>query len=369
MSIFFYDNFSDHFLLNTKYKRKNEINPLGAFPSLPHNNLSRLIIDKRIKILSFLSFPCNKVCVESCYLNSQGISFRINQTGEVPLLIYSFDKDIDFSLVKNFYAYVQIFNWFLSLRIVLLDKDQNILSIFQNINIPLFRKILKIDFVRTDNNPLTNVRFIKIEVITNSKMKIDIFFIGASYKNIFYDNFTFIQSLANGFLNTIEITDNSSSSNNRTLSLVNTGSLNIFSNSDPYNHIFNSPAGLSFYVTVNASILYKNVNILPGNHILHIPLFVIRLVANSFSIIADDGSGNILGSTNINSNGFSFITIPINNTSLINNLRIIIQNNNSINIDSSIFFQANPTFPTFLLNTNTLSLGLIEGIIFYILLL
>jgi len=364
MSNFFYDNFSDHFLLCTNYKRKIEINPLGAFPGLPYNNVSRLAVDKKIQMISNFN-PLDRFCVESCYLRPQGIRFRIKQVGETPLLIYSFDRDIDFSLVRNFYAYIQVFNWFSSLRVVLLDSNQNVISVFQNTNIPLFRKILKIDFTRTDNNPLTNVRFLKVEVIANCKMTLDIFFIGASYRNVFYDNFTFLQSLANGFLNTIEITDNSSSSNNRTLSLTNTGSLVIFLNSDPYSSISDSPAGLMFYVTISASVLYKNVNIAPGNHTLSVPLFIRTMTGVSFSIIADDGSGNVLGSSNIISIGFSFITIPFSNSAVINNLRVIIQNNNNINTNS-VIFQANPTFPTFLINPDTLSLGSIEGLIFFV---
>lgn len=363
MANFFYDNFSDHFFLSTSYKRKLEINPLGAFPGLPFNNMSRLVIGK--KMINMSPLPSIKYCVKSCYLKPFGIRFHVKKPGEVPLLMYSFDRDIDFSLVKGFYAYVQVFDWFSSLRVVLLDVNQNVISIFQNTNIPLFRKILKIDFTRSDNNPLVNTRFLKFEIVTSCKTTLDLYFIGASYRSVLYDNFTFLQSLSNGLLSTIAITDNSSSSNNRTLSLTNTGSLGIFLNSDPYNTITNSPAGLSFYVTITASVLYKNINITPGNRILYIPLFISKIVGDSFSIVVDDSSGNVLGSSSIISTGFTLITIPLNNTTIINNLRIVIQNDSTTSANS-ILFQANPTFPTFLINNNTLSPGLIEGLIFFL---
>lgn len=360
----FYDNFSDHFLLCSDYKRPVETNPIGVFPS-PSSSNSVNVVRVPMTFFKYIKKP-------------SGISLTIKTIFphiDIPVLLYQFDRDINLNLVNFFYMYVRVFNWFSSLKITLLDSSQNIISVFTSSTIPTFRKMTRINFTRNDNNLLVNVRYIRVSIVTSVCTKIEVFFIGATYSlSNFYDNMTLFQTLSNAFVDTLNITDLSSSANTRVLVLNNTGKIDVFGNSDDISYalqhrfrsITDSPTGTSFFFTISGSIFYSNLNINVGSHTLYIPVFIKRIIG-SFNVIVDDSNNNLFDlPQTLQSTGFQMLKFNMNVTTSPVNLRIIFQNNNQLSSTNLILGNLNPTFPTFLVAPDTYNLGLIEGIIFFI---
>lgn len=377
----FYDDFSDHLLTYTDYRRKTELNPIGAFPS---SFLSVQGGGNTVNVLRTVVSSC-KYGKSSVELNVSAASSIImpmlgSQAGseipEIPLIIYSFTSDLNFNHVQSFYVYASIDNFFTSMIVTLSDANQNPISRFVTNVVPVFNTTTQIVMNKVDMNLPSNVRYIRLSVITTCKcLKINIYFFGAIYsKGFFYDNFTMFQGVYDSFTSTTAITDSSSNASTRTFLMNGQGSLEVFGNSiqtcfcKNY-YVYKSPAGLTFQVHFKASILYQGISIDPNvSYTLFAPIYIKEIIGN-YSITLDDGTGNVLGTPFVSfQKGFNAVSFTFTPAKQLFALRLTIQA--ALDNIALSYLSLNVTFKQNLLaDTGFITSGVISGILFLLYLL